>query len=324
MTPRERFIRALECRPIEGRVPHFELVFYLTMEVFGRVHPCHRRYDQWDQMSERERNLHRRDMAEIYIMTARRYEHSAILLHPNPPRLEEALRLIEYIRERTGEEYFLMLHGDATFSIPSGGRLAEFSYRLADDPAGVKEEAERRVEEKLEAARRLQGSGLDGFALCADYCFNTGPFLAPEMFAEFVAPYLKKLIGGYRELGFYTIKHTDGNIMPILDALVDARPHALHSLDPQGGVDIAEVRKRVGDRMCLIGNVSCAALDTGTEEDVRRSARYCLREGMRGWGYVFSSSNCIYTGMDVRKYECMLEVWREEGNYPARIPDARP
>lgn len=34
-TPREKFIAALERRPITGRVPHFELVFFLTMEAFG-------------------------------------------------------------------------------------------------------------------------------------------------------------------------------------------------------------------------------------------------------------------------------------------------
>ena len=34
-------------------------------------------------------------------------------------------------------------------------------------------------------------------------------------------------------MGFYVIKHTDGNIMPILDQLVERKPHALHSLDPQ-------------------------------------------------------------------------------------------
>jgi len=59
MTQRERFIAALERRPIKGRVPHFELVFFLTMEAFGKVHPTHRHYSQWDQMSEREKRLHR-------------------------------------------------------------------------------------------------------------------------------------------------------------------------------------------------------------------------------------------------------------------------
>jgi uroporphyrinogen decarboxylase len=139
--------------------------------------------------------------------------------------------------------------------------------------------------------------------------------MSPDQFSEFVAPYLKQVIKGYREMGFYAIKHTDGNIMPILDDLLEAEPHALHSIDPQGGVDIAEVKKIAGDRVCLIGNVSCAALDTGTEEDVIESAQYCLKNGMPGFGYIFSTSNCIYTGMDIKRYELMLDVWRESGNY---------
>jgi uroporphyrinogen decarboxylase len=135
------------------------------------------------------------------------------------------------------------------------------------------------------------------------------------MFAEFVTPYLARAIAGYRDLGLYVIKHTDGNIMPILGSLVSARPHALHSLDPQAGVDIAEVKRRVGREVCLIGNVNCGLLDTGTDEEVVESARYALQHGMPGGGYVFSTSNCIYTGMRLARYELMLDVWRREGNY---------
>jgi len=145
---------------------------------------------------------------------------------------------------------------------------------------------------------------------------NTGPFLSPEMFDEFVLPYLKQLVAGYRELGFYVIKHTDGNIMPILDRLVSANPHAIHSLDPQGGVDMAEVKKSVGDKVCLIGNVNCGLMDTGTDDEVIESARYALKNGMPGGGYIFSTSNCVYTGMQLRRYELILNVWQKEGNYP--------
>jgi len=315
---RERFIAALERRPLTGRVPHFELVFFLTMETFGKVHPSHRSYHQWVQMEEKERELHRADMAELYLATAERFEHSAILLHPNPDTVEETLQLVDLIRERSGERYFLMRHGDATLGIPSGDEMMAFSYRLADEPEKVKVEARAMVDAALKQAEiyRKHG-GLDGFALCTDYCFNTGPFLSPAMFAEFTAPYLARLIQGYHEMGFYTIKHTDGNIMPILDQLVQANPHALHSLDPQAGVDIAEVKRLYGDKVCLIGNVNCGALDAGTDEEVIASARYALQHGMPGGGYIFSTSNCIYTGMRLERYELMLEVWRKEGNYRA-------
>ncbi len=316
MTPREQFIAALEHRSPVGRVPHFELLFFLTMEAFGKVHPTHRNYDQWLQMEETERELHRRDMAALYLQTAERFEHSAICLFPNPHGVEETCRLIDLIREQSGDRYFLMLAGDGTYGIPNGENMEAFSCRLFEEPVKVHAEAATLIDNAVRQSERYaKHGGLDGFALCADYCFNSGPFLSPSLFSEFVAPYLARVIKARRELGFYVIKHTDGNIMPILDQLVQANPHALHSLDPQGGVDIAEVKRRYGERVCLIGNVNCALLDTGTDEEVVASARYALRHGMPGGGYIFSTSNCIYTGMRLSRYELMLDVWRREGNY---------
>ncbi|MCD6475444.1 MAG: hypothetical protein J7K85_04155 [Anaerolineaceae bacterium] len=316
MTERERFMAALERKPITGRVPTFELVFYLTMEAFGKMHPEHRKYPQWDQMEAKEQDLQIRDVAQLYVDIARKYEHSAIFVQPTMPDLETNMRLLDAIRDISGDEYFLGTHGDPTFSLPDGDHMAEFAYLMADNPEKLLDEAQRRVDEQLAQAEKLANHGaLDGFFLCADYCFNTGPFLSPRLFSKFVTPFLTQTITAYREMGFYAIKHTDGNIMPIIDQLVGANPHALHSLDPMAGVDIAEVKRLYGDQICLIGNVNCAELDTGTEEDIIASTRYALQNGMPGGGYIFSTSNCVYTGMPLEKYELMLEIWKHEGVY---------
>ena len=316
MTPREEFINALTLGPPQGHVPTFELVFFLTMEAFGRVFPGHRRFTQWDQMSGRERDLQVTDCAEVFIQTARHYGHNAIFVHAFEGSPDALWLTATKIRELAGDEFFLMRHGDATFSIPDGQRMVEFAHRLADDPDGVHGDASERVDNALARAEREMGGGIwDGFALCADYCLNVGPFLSPAQFSEFVAPYLARLIEGYRQQGYYVIKHTDGNIMPILDQLVQCRPHALHSLDPQAGVDIAEVKRLHGHELCLIGNVNCGLLQTGTDEEVVADARYALKHGMPGGGYIFGTSNCVYTGMPLERYELILKVWREEGRY---------
>ncbi|MGB9677392.1 MAG: uroporphyrinogen decarboxylase family protein [Candidatus Ratteibacteria bacterium] len=316
MTPKERFISALERKPIKGKVPHFELVFFLTMEAFGKVHPLHRNYSQWDQMTDKEKNLHRKDIAEIYVKTSEVFHHDAIFLHSNPGTIEETIKLIELVREMIGNKYFLMIHGDATFGIPSGDKMMEFVQRIADEPEKLKKEADEMVNHALERANFLkEKTYLDGFALCADYCFNSGPFLSPSMFSEFITPYLAKLIKGYREMGFYTIKHTDGNIMPIIDQLIQTNPHGLHSLDPQAGVDIKVVKEFYGDKVCLIGNVNCGLLQTGTDQEVIDSCLYCLKYGMPGYGYIFSTSNCIYTGMPLERYFLMLDIWKKYGIY---------
>jgi Uroporphyrinogen-III decarboxylase len=319
MTSKERFAAALRREPITGLVPTFELVFFLTMEAFGKVHPTHRNFSQWSQMSAKERELQRIDVADLYIDIAKKYKHDSIFFQPVIDDLDENIRMLELIRERSKNEYFIVMHGDPTFSIPDGDNMVEESVKFFEEPEEMHRIAQSRVEEHMKTAEKLAKAGggglLDGFCMCADYCFNTNPFLSPDMFGEFVTPYLKKICDEYRGMGFYTIKHTDGNIMPILDQLVEAGPNALHSLDPQGGVDLAEVKRLYGDKVALCGNVNCALLQTGTDEEAAADVRRSLRDGMDGGGYIFCTSNCVYTGLDLARYEMMMDIREKEGVY---------
>lgn len=322
--PRDTFIQALRREKIVGQVPHFELVFFLTMEAVGRIHPCHRNYVQWYQMSRAERKLHLKDMALSYIEVAEKYDHSAIFVHPNPSPIGElpddiasTREILETIRDLSGDRYFLMIHGDPTYPIPTGDTMMEFSAQLYDEPETVHEGTKRHMDFAMGLCDEMAKHPglLDGWALCSDYCFNVNPFYTREMFAEFVQPYLRDIMAYYKERGYYSIKHTDGNVMPILDMIVDCKPDAVHSLDPQGGVSLSEAKRLYGDRVCLIGNVNCGLMQTGTEEELIADTRRALREGMPGYGYIFSTSNCAYTGLDLSRYELMHGVWKAEGVY---------
>lgn len=317
MTERERFAKALRREPIEGHCPTFELVFYLTLEAIGKIHPSQQIFSQWDQMTKAEQKLHIDYMADSYIEVAEKYHHSAILLHPNPNDFDNTVRLMEAIREKSGNTYFLMLHGDPTFGIPDGDSMMEMSVRLYEDKEGLKKEAENNLQTSLRTAEALSRHPglLDGFCLCSDYCFNVNPFFSPAVFSELIAPYLQRAIKAYHDLGYYCIKHTDGNIMPIVDQIVQCGPDALHSLDPQGGVDLGEVKRLYGDKVALCGNVNCGLLQTGSDAEVDADVRRALRQGMDGWGYVFCTSNCAYTGLSLERYERINHIWWEEGIY---------
>ncbi len=316
MTHKERFIKALKREPITGLVPHFELVFYLTMESLGKVHPTHRKFYQWNQMSSEEKQTQYNDIAWVYVETARKYNHSAIFVHSSIADYDMTAPVLETIRRMSNDEYFIMLHGDPTYSIPDGNSMLDFTTQMYEEPEKLKETAKSNVENFTKCAKAFESSGLiDGFALCSDYCFNTNPFFSNDMFDEFIVPYLKETIKNYRNMGYYSIKHTDGNIMPILKQMVDCEPDALHSLDPQGGVSLFEVKKLCGDRVCLIGNVNCGLLQTGTDDECIKDILRSLKEGMDGYGYIFSTSNCIYTGMPLKRYEMMVDLWKKYGVY---------
>ncbi len=219
------------------------------------------------------------------------------------------------LREHFGNTRLLGCHGDGTFSIPDGNGMYEFAYRLVDEPEAVLAQAQAMAEAAIERNRRQREGGIDVSLLCSDYCYNSGPFLSPAMFDEFVTPFLAMICKAGREDGLYVIKHTDGNIMPILDSLVEAGPHAFHSIDPMAGVDIREVKRLVGDRVALCGNVHCAALQTGTVEEVIESAEYCLKYGGEGGGYIFATSNVPFKGMPPERYQLILDIWKKHRKY---------
>jgi len=300
---------------IPDQVPTFELEFQLTEELLGKSFYGNREFElPFDYENEREREKMIEKNAQLYVEIAEELEHSIIMI-TSGRGFDDVLDTVQAIKDISGDRYMIIVHGDGTFSIPDGEEMVEMAHWLYKEKEEAKAEARRMADEAIKRAERAVEAGVDGFALCADYCFNDGPFFSPNLFAEFIAPYLADIIDKIRELGAYAIKHTDGDIIPILDALVDCKPHALHSLDPMAGVDIKEVKEQVGDRVCLIGNVNCALMQTGTEEEIKESALYALENGKPGGGYIFSTSNVAFKGMPLESYLLIHEIWKDNRAY---------
>ncbi len=309
MTHKERAVLALN-RQQPDYVPTFELEYQLAPQVFGREFLME---DDLKGLSSKEREKAIWENAEFMVQVYSELGYSILPVHYLS--LEHQLETARIINRITNGEFLLTAHGDGTFAIPDGDGMLEFVYRIADEPETVKEEARKMADDAIERNKKLMDSGIGSLILCSDYCFNAGPFLSPAMFEEFIQPYLYDICQSIRENGGYAIKHTDGNIMPILDMLVECRPHALHSLDPMAGVDIRELKERVGDRVALCGNVHCAYLQTGTDEQVLESCRYAMENGKPGGGYIFCTSNVPFRGMPVERYQMVLDFWRANRDY---------
>jgi len=301
-------IEALEGRRPPGSVPTCELAFGLFSEWLGRPVPWPSGITVETPMPERLKAF--RPWVNLTAEVFRQMDHGMITHWLRPDDQEAVLRAH---REQLGDEFLYGFPCDGTFGIPDGQHLEAFIFRLADDPAGVHEQAARQVDDALAHARRMKDAGGDVVWMGSDYAMNQGPFLSPAMFAEFVAPYLKRVIAGYRDLGLYVIKHSDGDINPLMDMIVDAGPHAVHSLDSVAHIDIREIKRRYGHRVALIGNVPHGPLQLKQYDRVEAAARYALEYGgVRQGGYIYSTSNAVFggdiTGITVEAYRFMLQV----------------
>jgi len=146
---------------------------------------------------------------------------------------------------------------------------------------------------------------------------NFAPLMSPAHFAEFIAPRLRRMVEVVHEEGALCIKHTDGNLWPILEMIVDAGPDAINPLEPVAGMDIGQVKKQYGARACLVGNIDCGELlSHGTVEQVEEAVRQCIAAAAPGGGFMLSSSNSIHSSVRPENYLAMVRAGQRYGKYP--------
>ena len=131
--------------------------------------------------------------------------------------------------------------------------------------------------------RRAVRAGADTISLGDDYCSNRGPLMSPGMFREFILPHLTRAVTAIHEGGARCIKHCDGNTWALLDMMVEAGIDCINPLEPVAHMEMAEVKARYGDRVCMMGNIDCAELLChGSEPEVEEAVRECIRDGAAG------------------------------------------
>lgn len=153
-----------------------------------------------------------------------------------------------------------------------------------------------------------------------DLAYKTAPFMSPKKFNELLKPAYQKLVDAAHERGAKIVLHTDGYIHPLLDFIVDCGFDGLHALEPSANVDMALVKKKVGNKLCLLGNVDITHVLTaeGTQKDVDNWVNNAIKQAGQGGGYICSATN-MHPGVEPQNLMWMVEACKKYGTYPLKI-----
>jgi len=159
--------------------------------------------------------------------------------------------------------------------------------------------------------------GIEIIATSDDYATAQSLIFSPELFKDFLGPAYRKLVREFKRIGFHYIKHTDGNIMDIIEYLVESGIDCLDPIDPNAGMNIADVKKKYGKKICIKGNIdNTSTLSNGTKEQVEKEVRMRISQAGQGGGYILSSSNTIHSGVKPENFIHMVETVKKYGKYP--------
>ena len=165
-----------------------------------------------------------------------------------------------------------------------------------DDPSWVRELLGILQRRKLAYVASLAGAEYDLIGLGGGDASTT--VISPKLFREFVAPYDAPIIEAAHQAGQRIVYHTCGGMMPILEDIVAMGPDAVETLTPPamgGDVDLAEVKRRIGGEVCLIGGFDQFHYFVGCEPgETRVAVRRCFEEAGEGGGYILSPSDHFF------------------------------
>ncbi|KAA0230917.1 uroporphyrinogen decarboxylase [candidate division KSB1 bacterium] len=155
----------------------------------------------------------------------------------------------------------------------------------------------------LKAQVKIMGDSVEGIFILDDIV----GFINEEHYMEFAHPYLKRICDAFPK-DWVKLYHNDAEIAACLDHLPDC---GFNVLNWGKQTDIAEVKARVGDRMCLMGNVNPLEIGVrGTPEEVRAATLEVL-EKSGGEGIILSVGGGVSPGMPRANILAMQEALAE-------------
>jgi hypothetical protein len=165
-----------------------------------------------------------------------------------------------------------------------------------DDPAWVREFLGILQGRKLKFVSSMKGARFDIVELGGGDASTT--VISPRIFREFVAPYDAEIIRVAHEAGQRIVYHTCGGMMPILEDIASMGPDAMETFAPVGmggDLDLGQAKKRIGNKVCMIGGFDQGRYFSGASEaELRSEVRRCFREAGEGGNYILSPSDHFF------------------------------
>jgi len=173
----------------------------------------------------------------------------------------------------------------------------------------------------MENLRRMLGVRVvDLYRICGAEA-ATPPYMPRRAFERYVVPFDSEMVDLIHSRGARARIHCHGKIGTVLDLIAATGTDSMDPCEapPDGDITLEEVKRRVGDRMCLFGNIQLKLLEHGTQDEVRSAVRECIDAAGEGGGYVLMPTAApINTPLSERteaNYRCYINEALDYGRY---------
>lgn len=170
------------------------------------------------------------------------------------PRPDESCwEVARHIVREKGSTHFIMTFWE-DFGWPSFGQTAEeFWINLLLHPEMHEAIAELSGKRAIAGLKYVAEQGVDAVMTPGDMGSSTGPFAAPQIYKKYAFPWHKRYVEEAHRLDLKIIKHCCGMVWDFVDDFVEAGYDGYEGIQASAGMDMKQLKERVGGRLTLWG-----------------------------------------------------------------------
>ena len=192
---------------------------------------------------------------------------------------------------------------------------------IGEYPDQIQRFVERINEFALELAKaqiRAASGMLDGMVIWGDVAYKRGMFFSPAYWRRVFKPGVKAIVDLCHAHHLPVIYHGCGNVSRILDDFAEMGVDAYNPLEAKAGLDVVDLRRRLGHRLGFCGNMDVMIWSDASKEELKRVVLTKLNAA-KGGGYIFQSDHSVPGSVPAESYEYVVKLVREYGKYPLRL-----
>ena len=136
-----------------------------------------------------------------------------------------------------------------------------------------------------------------------------------EMFREFVLPDLLKAV---KKASFpINLFLSGGPCSRFLEDLKEAGIACIEGLEspPKGDIILSKAKKRIGDRVCLKGNVDTVLLENESPSEVEKAVKECIDSAAYDGGYILSAVDQPTVKTPLENMTAFVKAGKKYGKY---------
>lgn len=166
----------------------------------------------------------------------------------------------------------------------------------------------------LELGLNALASGANGIIVADDIAYQGGTFVSPKALRQSFFPGLGEQVDVFKGQKVPVFFHADGDLLPVLDDIINFGVNGLHSLNFSSLDDIAKVRMATKNRLCLMGGYDLSWFDADNRTEKALELLLAISIGTTASGYIFGSSAGIL-GSTLAASQ-VLDVYQYINNLP--------